>query len=164
LNTGWIAVFDSQLFVWSFWTILPLLALAVIGHKKLAIGRRTDAAMPERIVRIGASIYTAWLTVATIAAAASALITIGWRGFGLPYETWGIIMIIVGALLGVAFMFLFGDPVFPAVYAYAYIGIAVRWWEAGRRVGITSLVCAAVLVVAFVLGLRFRDRLRMALT
>ena len=156
LNTGWIAIFDSQLFVWAFWAILPIVALAVVGHRRLGIGsseRATEAGTAEKVVTIGPRIYTAWVTVATIAAAASALLTVGWNGFGIPAETWGVVMIIVGAVLGVAFLFLLRDPVFPAVYAYAYVGIAVRWLDASRAVDVTSVVCAAILVAAFAVGL-----------
>lgn len=160
LNTGWIAIFDSQLFVWAFWAILPIVALAAVAHKRLSIGERTDASRVERIVRIGVSIYTAWVTVATIAAAASALLTVGWQGFGVAAETWGVIMIVVGGVLGVAFLFLFGDPVFPAVYAYAYVGIAVRWLSSSSAVGVTALVAAGLLFIAFVLGVTLRNRIK----
>lgn len=160
LNTGWIAIFDSQLFVWSFWAILPIVALAVVGHMRLAIGEDIQAGRAEGIARIGPRIYTAWVTVATIAAAASALLTVGWGGFGLSSETWGVIMVILGAALGVLFMFAFGDPVFPAVYAYAYVGIAVRWLPSSRPVGVASIGSAAVLAFVFVLGLVFSGHLR----
>lgn len=160
LNTGWIAIFDSQLFVWSFWAILPIVALAAVGHKRLSIGEDTDRSAAERVVTIGPRIYTAWVTVATIAAAASALLTVDWGGFGLSPEVWGVIMIIVGAVLGVFFMFLFGDPAFPAVYAYAYVGIAVRWLPSSTSVGVASVASAGLLFVAFVLGLIFIQRLR----
>lgn len=159
LNTGWIAIFDSQLFVWSFWAILPIVALAVIGHVKLGIGTRSDASIAERIVRIGPRIYTAWLTVATIAAASSALITVGWNGFGLSGQTWALIMLIIGGALGGAFMLLFADPVFPAVYAYAYVGIAVRWLDRSRAVGVTALVAAGVLAAVFAFGLARNERI-----
>ncbi|WP_374687343.1 TspO/MBR family protein [Promineifilum sp.] len=150
LNGLWVWVFGLEAFV----STLPIMAIlvftAVVAYRKLRIGQeRVDTW--ERVLQIPISIYLAWLTVATVANIAAALIAAGWNGFGISYEVWGLIMLLVGA--GLAFFLYRGfnrDVVIPLVYLYAYVGIIVRYTDeplilAGAAVGAAALVA----VVAF---------------
>ena len=162
LNGAWVAIFGARLFGWSLLAIVPILVTAVIANAWLRAGRSPEAPMAEKVFKIAVSMYTAWLTIATIANAAAALAAAGWDGFGIPYETWAIIISIVGIGLGSALTLLFRDPVFPVVYAYAYVGIVVRQWGQVRPVAITALVGAVVLVAVFVLAAAIKARARKA--
>lgn len=158
LNAGWVAIFGAQLFVLSLVTIVPILATAVLAYAWLGIGRSPAASTAEKVVMIAVSIYTAWLTIATVANVSLALVSGGWDGFGLSYETWGTIMIVVGIGLGVVMMLLFGDPVFPAVYAYAYAGIMVRRLGEAPAVVFTAAAGAGIFAVLFVVMLAMKRR------
>ena len=158
LNGGWVLVFGLQLFVWSFVLIIPILVTAVLAYDWLSVGR--TPALPEsypvpaeRLFKGAVSIYVAWLSIATVASASTALVAAGWNGFGLSPESWGVIIAIVGIALGAFLLWLFHDPLFAVVYAYAYLGIVVR--QAGEVPGVvvTAAVGAGIFVILFVLSL-----------
>jgi translocator protein len=155
LNGLWVWVFGMEAFVSTLPIMFALVYTAVIAYSKLEIGQtRVDGW--ERILQIPISIYLAWLTVATVANIASALIAADWNGFGLSYITWGVIMLLVAAGLAVfLYRIFYRDVVFPLVYLYAFIGIIVRYND------ITAILVAAgvgALIVGVVAVLHFVNR------
>lgn len=157
LNALWVWVFGMQMFV----TTLPIMAVLVITgaiiYGKLEIGQ-TKVPTWERILQIPYSIYFAWLTVAAVANGASALIAAGWNGFGLSPETWGVIMLLVGAALAVfLYRTFYRDWVFLLVYVYAYVGIIVRYADV-QPILIAASAGAAVLLGVFIWDMVIRRR------
>jgi hypothetical protein len=71
----------------------------------------------------------------------------------MSMETWGLIISIVGILLGAGLTWLFRDPIFALVYAYAYLGIFVRQSGEVPAVALTAIIGAAIFVVLFVVVL-----------
>jgi hypothetical protein len=67
-----------------------------------------------------------WLCVATIANVSVALYVAGWRGIGLSPVAWSVIVLVLGAGLAVAGLLDQPDPVFAAVFVWAFVGIAVK--------------------------------------
>jgi hypothetical protein len=158
LNAGWVAIFGARLFVLSLVTIVPIVVTGVIAYAWLGVRRSPEASTAEKVLTVAVGIYTAWLTIATVANVSLALVAVNWNGFGISYETWGVIMLIVGAGLGIVLMLLFRDATFPAVYAYAYIGIVVRRWGSVPAVAWVAAAGAAVFALLFVLSLVMRAR------
>jgi benzodiazapine receptor len=158
LNALWVWVFGISEFVISFFLILPIVASAVLAYIWLEAGRSPAAPLVERVFKIAVGIYAAWLTVATIASAATALVSAGWNGFGLSDVAWTVIMTIVGTVLCIVLVLRYRDPTFAAVYAYAYIGILVRRIGTHESVALAAGVCAGVCVIVFVWSLVVRVR------
>lgn len=158
LNAGWVAIFGARLFVLSLVTILPILVTGVLAYTWLGVARSPGAGTAEKVLTIAVGIYTAWLTVATVANVSLALVSVEWNGFGIAYEVWGTIMIVVGIGLGSVLLLLFGDPAFPAVYAYAYAGIMVRRLGEVPAVAFAAAVGAGIFLVLFVLSIIMRRR------
>lgn len=127
LNALWVWVFGMEAFVSTLPIMFALVAVTLIAYNKLAIGQ-TPVSGWERWLQIPFSIYFAWLTVATVANIAAALISVGWNGFGISAEVWALVMLLVGAALAV-FLYsrLHRDVVILLTYAYAYLGIIVRY-------------------------------------
>ena len=48
------------------------------------------------------SVYLGWITVATVANITDWLYFVEWDGFGIPAQTWAVIMLAVASLLGLA--------------------------------------------------------------
>lgn len=148
LNGLWVWVFGLEAFVSTLPIMAALVFTAVVAYRKLRIGQEPVGTW-ERVLQIPIRIYLAWLTVATVANIAAALIAAGWNGFGVSYEVWGVIMLLVGA--GLSFFLYRGfnrDVVFPLVYLYAYIGIIVRYADeplilVGAAAGATALAAVA---------------------
>lgn len=155
LNAVWVWVFGMEAFVSTLPIMLALVITAVIAYDKLQIGR-VKVGRWERILQIPISIYLAWLTVATVANIASALISSDWNGFGLSYLTWGVIMLLVAAGLALfLYRTFYHDVVILLVYLYAYIGIIIRYSD------ITAILVAAAvgaLIVGGVAVLHFINR------
>ncbi|MBK7218440.1 MAG: tryptophan-rich sensory protein [Candidatus Promineofilum sp.] len=159
LNAVWVWVFGMQAFVSTLPIMAVLLYTTVVAYRKLRIGQEAVGRW-ERILQIPISIYLAWLTVATVANVALALVARNWNGFGLSYEVWGLIMLLVGVGLAI-FLYrgLGNDVVIPLVYVYAYIGIIVRYPDvplvlAGAAIGAVAL--AALSAYHFIGGGRDR--------
>ncbi|MFW5814290.1 MAG: TspO/MBR family protein [Spirochaetota bacterium] len=77
LNAGWVAVFGSQLFILSLVTIIPILVTGVLAYGWLGVGRSPEASAAEKVLTVAVSIYTAWLTIATVANVSLALAAAG---------------------------------------------------------------------------------------
>lgn len=159
LNGLWVWVFGMEMFVTTLPIMFALVFTGVIAYSKLEIGQ-TEVSTWERILQIPISIYLAWLTVATVANISSALISIEWGGFGLSYETWGVIMLLVGAVLSLfLYRTFYRDWVFLLVYIYAYVGIIVRYGDV-QPILIAASAGAAVLLLAFIWDMIQRQRER----
>ena len=100
LNGLWVLVFGMEAFVSTLPIMAVLVYTAVMAYRKLGIGV-AQVGRTERLLQIPISIYLAWLTVATVANIASALIAVNWNGFGISYEVWGLIMLLVGVGLAI---------------------------------------------------------------
>ena len=145
LNALWVYIFGLQMFVTTVGIMLTLLAVTVVLYRKLDIGG-ARVGLWERLIQITVSIYLAWLSVATVANIASALISVNWNGFGLSAEVWALVMLLVGAALAV-FLYrgLGNDVVIPLTYLYAYLGIVVRYSD-------VSLVMAGAVIGIVIVG------------
>jgi hypothetical protein len=138
----------AWLFLWH-WERLPLslvamgtLLLALIACYAVAHANRGAATLAERIcLRFPFSLYLGWVSVATIANVTVTLDRAGWGGWGLAPELWAAIMIAVGGALAALIGLGRRDPVYAAVFVWAFIGIAVRQRD-------TTLVAATALAVA----------------
>ncbi len=155
LNAVWVWIFGMQAFVTTLPIIILVLYTAVMVYRKMRIGE-VKVGTWERVFQIGLTIYLAWLCVATVANAASALISVGWNGFGLSNEVWGLLMLLVGTGLAIFLYRAFNrEVVIPLVFIYAYIGIIARYADeplilAGAVVG--GLALAALSVYHFIGG------------
>jgi tryptophan-rich sensory protein len=124
LNAGWVVIFDQERFLLAQVVIIALLVTALIVYRRLDVG---NPAVPrtERWLQIPVRIYVGWLSVATIASTAGVLVTRGWDGWGLSYVAWTVIMLFVGAALGLLVRWQLDDAVYLGVFLYAYIGLVV---------------------------------------
>lgn len=75
------------------------------------------------IIKTPFSIYFGWITVATIANIAVFLVSINWNGFGISEQVWTVIILLVGALIGILRMLKGKDIAYGLVFLWAYYGI-----------------------------------------
>ena len=156
-NAVWTPLFVAYQITVSFVVIvLMLVTLATIFVQLRDM--RGDLNNADRwAVMIPFSGYFAWITIATIANAITALISWGWGGAGIDAGTWSSLLIVVGTLIASAMIFYSqghaGIFAYTAVLVWAFIGV----WMANAAqypvVGMLSLTAAAVVVV--VTALRF---------
>ncbi|MEF2279510.1 tryptophan-rich sensory protein [Deinococcus sp. YIM 134068] len=101
----------------------------------------------ERVLRVSASLYAGWLTVATVLTVASALEVLGFTGLGLSAPAWALIMLPVCAAIGLLGRFAWRDPVYGAVFVWAFSGVAIKAGQP-QSVVVTARLLAGVMLVS----------------
>ena len=147
----------TWLFLWH-WERLPLtlvamgvLLLSLIACYAIAHTDRGAATLAERFcVQFPFSLYLGWVSVATIANVTVALDRAGWKGWGLEPQLWAAIMIAAGGALAALIGIGRSDPVYAAVFVWAFIGIAARQRDATLVAGTALVVAVAAAIVALV--------------
>jgi len=101
--------------------ILVSLVIIVTGFRGRSLSKR------ERyFVRLPFSVYFGWITVATIANVTALLVDIGWNGLGFSESTWTVVILIVGAAIGIATIRTNRDVAYGLVFLWAYLGIWLK--------------------------------------
>lgn len=107
---------------------------------------------PKDIVRwvwIPISLYSGWITVATIANISAYLAKIGWQAM-FSETVWTIIMVVVATIVNALVLQQRKMPVFAGVGVWAITAIAVRHWAVIPSLQWAAAICGAVLVAMIV--------------
>lgn len=136
--------------------ILYLLSLSVVYV-------RTRTPQPTRgemwFVKLPFSLNLGWVSVATIINITVALEKNEWSGWGLSDTTWAIIILLIGTVLAIMVSFPYRDSIYPLVFVWAYVAIAVEHPN-NENVRLAALILTAIILV-YALWLFFarnRDR------
>jgi len=122
----WIFMWHYELLFMSLVMMLGILVSLIQIYRKLNIGL-SDAPAAERwFVHLPFSIYTGWITVATIANISAAQIYWGWDAAGFDAETWTIIKIALAGTIAATVLFRRRDVAFVLVVVWAAVGITVK--------------------------------------
>lgn len=151
-NAVWLFLWHYNLLPISMIAMVILLLSLVISYSLL----RRRGATPSRAERVVMwwpfSIYLGWVSVATIANASVVLDRAGWGDWGIGPATWAAIMIVVGGVLGAALGIGRADPLYPAVFIWAFVGLALRQRDTSL-VAVSAWIVAVALVVVTLLAL-----------
>jgi hypothetical protein len=140
-NCVWLFLWHWERFSLSTVAMATLL-LALIACYAIAWERGGTTTVAERIcLRFPFSLYLGWVSVATIANVTVTLDRAGWGGGGLAPEAWAALMVLVGGVLAALIGLTRADPVYPAVFVWAFVGLAIRQRE-------TELIAATAVAVA----------------
>lgn len=155
LNAAWILSVQAGLLWLSVVVIVLLLAVLAIAFRICV--RRQPTGWVEAIVVDGViGLYLGWVCVATAANTAAWLTDVGFDGWGLNPDAWGVIVVAVAALVGIGLAVGCRGRLSPAVS----LGWGLSWVAVGRltgepysvSVGATAIaaVVAVVTITAFV--------------
>ena len=140
-NTLWIICWHYGFISLS---LLPMLAILL---SLLTIMTRFDPSpmtiKDELLIRLPFSVYTGWITVAMIANITTALVSQNWTGWGISEEIWTIVALAAGLLIGTITILKRQDIAYGLVLVWAYIGIAIKRYDAAPR---HSLIILAVFI------------------
>lgn len=78
------------------------------------------------LIRTPFSVYLGWITVATIANITTWLVSLNWSGFGLTDQSWTIIVLLIGAAIGLKRMLTDQNIAYGLVLIWAYWGIWLK--------------------------------------
>ncbi len=100
------------------------------------------------------SIYFAWITVATIANITTFLVSINWDGWGISNEIWTVIILIIGAIIGIFRMLWDRNIAYGLVFIWAYLGILIKHISVDGWDGNYSLVIITTIIaiLAFIVS------------
>lgn len=148
-----------------------ILMLAILFSLLIVIIRlnmeRWDAPFPIiAFVWWPISIYSGWITVATIANYTAYLVQIEWLAL-FSEVTWAVIMISVAAVVNLLMILTRNMREFAAVGIWALVAIAVRHWGEIPAIQWTAMISAVVLFIAISIhgymnratgsGIKFRE-------
>jgi hypothetical protein len=125
-NSAWLFSFHWNQFALSMVFMVLLLVSLLAMYLKLRAPGVTLTRGERWFVSAPISLYFAWVTVATIANACYVLIDGGWDGFGIAYETWGAIMVVIGGLIAGGVAYANRDVIYAAVIVWSFTGIVSR--------------------------------------
>ena len=151
-NAVWLFLWHYNLLPISMIAMVVLLLSLIIIYSLLRRHRPTPSRAERVVMWWPFSIYLGWVSVATIANASVVLDRAGWGGWGIGPATWAAIMIVVGGLLATALGIGRADPLYCAVFGWAFVGLALRQRET-PLVAVVAWIVAVALVVVTLLAL-----------
>jgi hypothetical protein len=90
--------------------------------------------------------YLGWVTIATIANVAVALVSVGWDGFGLSLETWAVLVLAIALIIDLIVIVTRRDIAYSLVFIWALAGIAVN--QTNSNVILTAEIAIIIIIVA----------------
>lgn len=119
------------IFAWHYdmmWLSLGLMLIMLVSLIIIALEiKRHEMGLYDYIfINIPFFVYFSWITIATIANITTLLVSLGWRGWGIPDNIWMIIATILGLVIGLFTMISLKDVAYGIVYIWGYTGILVR--------------------------------------
>lgn len=157
LNLSWVIAWHYGLLVVSF-VILALFLLTLIDIRLIIHAQEPLTVKEKWLVRLPFSVYFGWVTVATIAGATALLVGSGFGGLGISEPVWTMIILVVGAVIGILTAARFRDIPYLLVFLWAYSNILVNHLSstafAGAYTGvIVTLIASLAAFVAAIVAL-----------
>jgi hypothetical protein len=153
-NAGWIFSWQYRILPLSLVCMVVLLVVLILIYNRLNVGRSRAGGSEKYMVHLPMSIYLGWISIATIANVTALLVYYKWNRFGIEEQFWAIIMIAVGILLGLLFLFYRKDIFYTLVIDWAVLGILLKRMAVDRGatqgIIITSIMGLSVLTVGIV--------------
>ena len=153
-NICWLFLWQFEYLTVSVGLMFVLFASLLKAYLNLGISK-SSISWGERIaVHAPFSVYFGWITIASIANVAAALVSVGWNGFGLSAETWGILVILIALLITTLVVITRRDVFYGLVIVWALIGISAG--QSGNQnitllTQINAVIVVGVIVVTLIL-------------
>jgi hypothetical protein len=125
--------------------VISLISLLIILLEAL----KYDSTAPEKwFINFPFQIYSGWVSVALIAAAAAWLTKIEWNGFGISKVIWTVILMIIATAIHLFMTWKKNAPIFALAAVWALIAISVANKETSSELYFTALSFAGLLFVS----------------
>lgn len=151
INTVWIFAWHyKQIGLTVVLMVCLLTGLILIANK---IRLRKLSFKEVILVKIPFSVYFGWITVATIANVTTFLVSINWNGFGISDSVWTIIILAVGAFIGIVRSIYDKSLAYILVFIWAYYGIYLKHTQASNFNGMyPGIKITLILLIVLFLG------------
>lgn len=161
-NAGWIFAFHYGALALS--ALLTGFLLLCLIDARIILAARPLSPRETLFLQVPFSLYFGWVTVAFIANVTALLVGLGWNGFGLSEPLWTILILAVGAVIGVLTTLRFRDPAYALVLVWAYAGIlsnhlsSAGFGGAYPQVALTAAIAIALFLLAIPAALLRKKR------
>lgn len=152
-NCLWIFLWQYNFISVSVAAIAALLATLVALYLRLGVGRAKVSLKERLFVHLPFSVYFGWITVATLADFAAALVYLNWKG--VPEDTWALALLLVAVAVTLIVIGFRRDIAYSLVIIWALAGIAVNQ-SSNSSVVTTVEIAIPVIIVALVLSVAIR--------
>lgn len=149
LNIVWIFLWQFEYLTLSVVVIFMLLATLIAIYLRLNVGKSIVPLSERLAVQMPFSVYLGWITIASIANVAVALVSVVWDGFGISQETWAILIMIIAMLITLLIIATRKDLTYGLVIIWALLGIAIKQNEK-QNIVTTTAISAAIIVIALI--------------
>jgi len=150
-NIGWLFLWQYEYIVASVPLIFALLLSLIVIYLRLDVGRLNASRGEKLAVHLPFSVYLGWITIATIADASSALVSVGWDGLGLPSTAWAQLVTLVALVITLILLVTKRDPAYGLVVVWALLGIAANQWaNPVTASGVANVTLGSAVIVAAV--------------
>lgn len=157
-NVVWIFLWQYEYITLSVLPMFALLATLIAIYLRLNIGKSNVPVKEKVSVHLPFSVYLSWITIASIADVAAALVSVNWDGLGLSDVTWTVVVIAVALAITLLVVFTRRDIGYSLVIIWALVGIAVK--QSGNQSIVamteTSAIVIAIALVLSILLSRFK--------
>ena len=155
-NATWIVAWHYDLLGLSI-VIMGCLLFCLVRIYQCLQGHRTAASRVERLVlHLPFSLYTAWISVATIANISAVQTGYGLDDVGFDAATWTFLKLALAGAIGASMLFRKADTAFVLVVGWAAYGISVKQAASPDVAGAaTTLAILALILVGIEMGRRF---------
>ena len=145
-NCAWIV---TWLYGFTGASVIVLLISFIALLKILLVALNYNASATQKwFINIPFQIYTGWVSVALIAAAAAWLTKIEWQGFGITAVNWTIILISIATIIHLYMTWQKNAPVFALVASWALVAIAIANKEASHQIYLVALIAASLIFIS----------------
>lgn len=149
-NVVWLLLWQYGFVSLSVLPMFALLATLIATYLRLNIGK-SDVSLKEKLsVHLPFSVYLGWITIATVADVAAALVSVPWDGFGIGSATWAILVVAITLIITLLVILTRRDIAYGIVIIWALIGIAVK--QSGNQ-NIATACETSALIIAIALFL-----------
>lgn len=125
-NIAWLFLWQYDYIAASVPVILALLASLIAIYLRLHIGRSQVSLKEKLSVHLPFSVYLGWITIASIADAAAALVSANWNGFGVSPTAWALVVIVLALMITLTVLGTRRDIAYGLVVVWALVGIAAN--------------------------------------
>ncbi len=146
-NAAWIFVWHYDLLWLSLLLMLAILGTLVQIYRTLEAAR--PLAMTEKLLlRLPFSVYTGWITVATIANLSCVQLAMGWNDALLTPLNWTLLKLAVAGSIGATVLLRKGDTAYVLVIAWAAFGVASKQTDTPEIVGAATVLSLVGIILA----------------
>jgi hypothetical protein len=155
-NAAWIFAWHYDLLVLSL-ILMAVILLSLVGiYRFLNASEDLVPAGQRWCVQLPFSLYTAWITVATIANISVVQLALGWDDLGMSAVNWTILKLALAGAIAAIVVMRRGDLAFGFVVAWAAFGIMVNQGRIPAVAGAATMLTTLILLLSMAQFLRRR--------